>query len=145
MRALIQRVKEARVITKGKCVGEIKEGMLVLLGVKEGDTTENIDYLVNKIINLRIFNDNEDKMNLSLLNTKGELLVVSQFTLYADCSRGRRPSYSEAANPELAETLYEEFIEKIKKEEINVQSGVFGAHMDVELINDGPVTIMIEN
>lgn len=145
MRALIQRVKEARVIAEESCVGEINKGLLVFLGIREGDTTENIDYLVNKIINLRIFNDDKGKMNLSLLDVKGEMLIVSQFTLYADCSRGRRPSYSEAAKPDLANSLYEEFIKKVKHENIHVQSGVFGAYMDVELINDGPVTIMIEN
>ncbi len=145
MRALIQRVKEARVITEGSCVGEIDKGLLVFLGIREGDTIEDVDYLVNKIINLRVFSDDQGKMNFSLLDIKGKILVVPQFTLYADCSRGRRPSYSEAAKPSLANSLYEEFIKKLIAKKIDVQSGVFGAYMDVELINDGPVTIIIEN
>jgi D-tyrosyl-tRNA(Tyr) deacylase len=145
MKVLIQRVKQASVDVNKECVGKIDKGLLVFLGVKEEDTEDNVDYLVNKIINLRIFNDDKDKMNLSLLDTNGQVLVVSQFTLYADCSRGRRPSYTNAANPKLAKKLYESFIEKLKREDIKVQSGIFGAYMDVNLINDGPVTIMIEN
>jgi D-tyrosyl-tRNA(Tyr) deacylase len=145
MKVLIQRVKQASVDVNNECVGKIDKGLLVFLGVKEEDTEDNVDYLVNKIINLRIFSDDNDKMNLSLLDTNGQVLVVSQFTLYADCSRGRRPSYTNAANPKLAKKLYESFIEKLKREDIKVQSGIFGAYMDVNLINDGPVTIMIEN
>jgi len=145
MRALIQRVKEASVKVNNDVVGEIESGLLVLLGIKEEDNEESIDYLVNKIVNLRIFDDTAGKMNLSLLDKQGQMLIVSQFTLYADCSRGRRPSYSNAANPSLAKKLYKTFIEKVKSEGVEVQSGVFGAYMDVELVNDGPVTIMIED
>jgi len=145
MKVLIQRVKQASVDVNNECVGKIDKGLLVFLGVKEEDTEDNVDYLVNKIINLRIFSDDNDKMNLSLLDTNGQVLVVSQFTLYADCSRGRRPSYTNAATPKLAKKLYKSFIEKLKREDIKVQSGIFGAYMDVNLINDGPVTIMIEN
>jgi D-tyrosyl-tRNA(Tyr) deacylase len=144
MKALIQRVSKANVKVESSIAGEIDHGLLVFLGVTDNDTSEEVDFLVNKIVNLRIFNDNNDKMNLSLLDVKGEMLVVSQFTLYADCQRGRRPSYTQAAAPDYADKMYEEFISKINELGIEVKSGVFGAHMEVSLINDGPVTIMIE-
>ncbi len=144
MKVLLQRVSKASVKVEGKVEGEIGPGLLVFLGVTDSDTDEEIDYLVNKVTNLRVFNDNQGKMNLSIKDVSGDILVVSQFTLYADCQRGRRPSYTQAANPEYADEMYERFIEKIQISGVKVQSGVFGAHMEVELINDGPVTIMIE-
>lgn len=142
MRAVVQRVKRAKVMINDKIVGKIDEGLLILLGVTHEDTEENVDYLVRKILNLRIFKDENDKMNLSVKDIKGEILVVSQFTLYADTSKGNRPSFTNAAKPEIANKLYEYFKEKCA-EEIKVQSGEFGANMQVELINDGPVTIVI--
>lgn len=144
MKAVVQRVKKARVKINGKMVGEIKKGLLVFLGVKPDDTEKDVGFLADKILNLRIFQDKQDKMNLSLLDIKGEVLIVSQFTLYGDCSKGRRPSFVGAAPPEMAEKLYEQFIEQIKKSGLKTQTGKFGAMMDVELVNDGPVTLTLE-
>ena len=126
-------------------VGKINQGFVVLLGVSNEDTKENADYLVKKLLNLRVFSDNDDKMNLSIKDIEGELLIVSQFTLYANCKKGNRPSFIEAAKPEHAKPLYEYFINECRKENLNVQTGEFGADMQIELINDGPVTILLEN
>jgi D-tyrosyl-tRNA(Tyr) deacylase len=145
MRALIQRVKQAKVEISGKIVGEIGKGLLILLGVAHADTENDISFLIEKISNLRIFEDSEGKMNLSLLDVKGEALVVSQFTLYADCRKGRRPSFTDAALPEQANTLYKKFVQKFKETGLKIEQGEFGAMMDVSLVNSGPVTIMIES
>ncbi len=144
MKIVIQRVKNAQVEVDGKTVGKIEQGFLVLLGVKDGDTKEQADYLVKKLCNLRVFKDENDKMNLGLKDINGELLIVSQFTLYADCSSGNRPSFINAGKPELAEELYEYFCEKCSENNIHVEKGIFGADMKVSLLNDGPVTIIIE-
>lgn len=145
MRAVIQRVNKSSVTVDGNVVGEIGNGLLVLLGVGHGDDTKDLEYIVDKILNLRIFQDENDKMNLSVLDIKGEILVVSQFTLYGDVRKGRRPSFSQSAHPDIANRLYEEFIESVRDRGIKVQHGVFGAHMDVELVNDGPVTILLDS
>lgn len=145
MRAIIQRVSKAAVHVDKQCVSEIDAGLLVLLGVGEGDTEKMADYLVDKIINLRVFTDTEGKMNLSLLDTAGELLVVSQFTLYGDCRRGRRPSYSHAAPPNEAKALYQYFVKRCQSYGIKVGEGVFAAHMEVSLTNDGPVTLLLDS
>ena len=143
MRAVVQRVASSKVIVDESTIGEINKGLLILLGVTHEDTSKDVDYLLDKIVNLRIFEDENDKMNLSLKDVNGELLVVSQFTLYGDCRKGRRPNFTNAAKPDLATSLYEEFIDKAKKEGIKVGTGKFGAHMMVDLVNDGPVTILI--
>ena len=145
MRAVVQRVKQSTVTTDNKIVGQIGGGLLVLLGVAKGDTAKDADYLANKIINLRIFEDEDRKMNRSLLETGGELLAVSQFTLLADCRKGRRPSFIEAAEPEKATDLYERFVNMVRAKGVAVQTGRFRAMMEVALINDGPVTIIIES
>jgi len=145
MRAVVQRVSSSKVTVDGNTTGEIKRGLLVLLGVTHEDTSKDVDYIIDKVLNLRIFEDENEKMNLSLKDVEGELLVVSQFTLYGDCRKGRRPSFSNAARPEVATKLYEEFIEKARKEGIVTQTGQFGAHMMVDLTNDGPVTILLES
>ena len=144
MKIVVQRVKNAQVEVEGKTVGKIKQGFLVLLGVTHGDTKEQADYLVKKLCNLRVFKDENDKMNLGLKDINGELLIVSQFTLYADCSSGNRPSFINAGKPEQAEELYEYFCEKCSENNIHVEKGIFGADMKVSLLNDGPVTIIIE-
>lgn len=144
MKIVVQRVKEAEVTVEGKSVGKIGKGFLVLLGVTHGDTKENADYLVKKLCKLRVFSDENDKMNLALKDVNGELLIVSQFTLYADCSGGNRPSFTESAKPDKANALYEYFCEECAKNNIKVEKGIFGADMQVSLINDGPVTIIIE-
>lgn len=144
MKAIVQRVKNAQVKIENEIVGKIGKGFLVLLGVKPDDTERDVGFLADKILNLRIFADEQDKMNLSLLDIKGEILVVSQFTLYGDCSKGRRPSFINAASPEMAERLYEQFIQEIKKSGLKTQTGKFGAMMEVELVNDGPVTLILE-
>jgi len=145
MRAVVQRVKKSTVTADKAIVGQIGSGLLVLLGVARGDTAQDADYLANKIINLRIFEDENRKMNRSLLETGGELLAVSQFTLLADCRKGRRPSFIEAAEPEKATDLYERFVDMVRAKGVKVQTGRFRAMMDVALINDGPVTIIIES
>lgn len=144
MKAVIQRVKHAQVEVDKKIVGKINEGFLILLGVAPDDTKEKADAMVKKITKLRIFEDENEKMNLSIQDIKGELLVVSQFTLYADCSGGNRPSFINAAKPDLANELYEYFVEKCKEVIPVVQTGIFGAHMEVSLLNNGPVTIELE-
>ena len=145
MRAVVQRVKSSSVKTGDEIVGQIGKGLLVLLGVAKGDTAKDVDYLANKIINLRIFEDQDGKMNRSLLETGGELLAVSQFTLLADCRKGRRPSFIEAAEPEKATDLYERFVNMVREKGVEVQTGRFRAMMEVTLVNDGPVTIIIES
>lgn len=144
MKAVIQRVKNAKVEVDNKVTGKIGLGYLILLGVAPDDTKDKADAIVEKICNLRIFRDSEDKMNLSIKDVDGEILVVSQFTLYADCRKGNRPSFVNAAKPDLANELYEYFIEKCKQKVKNVQSGIFGADMQVSLVNSGPVTIVLE-
>ena len=144
MKVVIQRVKNASVKVDGKIVGEIEKGFLVLLGIKVGDTKQEADYLIKKVCYLRVFSDENDKMNLGLKDVNGKLLIVSQFTLYGDCSDGNRPSFIEAARPEEAIPLYEYFCDECAKKGIEVQKGIFGADMKVELLNDGPVTIVIE-
>lgn len=144
MRLVIQRVKYAKVKVENDIVGEIKKGLFVLLGVGQNDTKEQADYIVKKICNLRIFEDEAGKMNLSIKDINGKMLIVSQFTLYADCSKGNRPSFIEAANPDKAEELYEYVIHECKKNNIQIETGLFGADMKIELLNDGPVTIVIE-
>ena len=144
MKCVVQRVKKASVEVNQQIVGKIENGFLVLLGVKQNDTQEQADYLVKKLINLRIFEDEKGKMNLSIQDVQGKLLIVSQFTLYANCNEGNRPSFIEAEKPEQANRLYEYFCEECRKKGIEVQTGIFGADMKVELINDGPVTIILE-
>ena len=145
MKAVIQRVKRASVSVDGEVVSAIDGGLLILLGVAQGDTERNADVLAEKIANLRIFSDSDDKMNLSLLTTGGEALVVSQFTLCANCVKGRRPDFFGAAKPDEAERLYEYFCERIKTAGVHtVGKGIFGADMQVELLNDGPVTIILD-
>ena len=146
MRAVVQRAKRAEVRVDNRVVGKIERGLLVLLGVGQEDDRRDLEYLADKIANLRIFEDSEEKMNLSVLETGGSILVVSQFTLYGDCRRGKRPSYSSAARPEQAQKLYDEFVEYLKeKYNIKVETGIFQVAMDVELINGGPVTLMIDS
>lgn len=144
MKLVIQRVKNASVEVEGKIVGKIEKGFLVLIGIKVGDTKEQADYLVKKLCNLRVFTDEKNKMNLSLKDVDGKLLIVSQFTLYGNCSDGNRPSFIEAARPEEAIPLYEYFCKECANKGIEVQKGIFGADMTVQLLNDGPVTIIIE-
>jgi D-aminoacyl-tRNA deacylase len=145
MRAVVQRVTEARVEVDGLTVGEIDTGLLVLLGVARDDSHEDAQYLVEKIAHLRIFTDDDGKMNRSVVDTDGAVLVVSQFTLYGDVRRGRRPSYSDAAQPELANDLYEYFVEQLRLSGVRVETGVFQAMMKVKLTNDGPVTILLDS
>lgn len=145
MRAVLQRVARACVRVDGKTIGEIDRGILVLLGVGKDDDEQDAKYLVEKIIGLRIFEDEEGKMNLSLLESNGSLLVVSQFTLYGDARKGKRPSYSDAALPETANKLYEFFVSEARKQVGKVETGSFGAMMNVELVNDGPVTILLDS
>ena len=144
MKLVVQRVKNAKVEVEGKTVGKIEKGFLVLLGVTHNDTKETADYLVKKLCNLRVFEDENEKMNLALKDVNGKLLIVSQFTLYADCTGGNRPSFVNAAKPEMANELYEYFCNKCKEKGIEVQKGIFGADMKVSLLNDGPVTIILE-
>ncbi|CDE58797.1 d-tyrosyl-tRNA(Tyr) deacylase [Fusobacterium sp. CAG:439] len=144
MKALIQRVKRASVSIEGKLYSSISSGLLVFLGVEKDDEKVNAEKLAQKVINLRVFEDENDKMNLSLKDVKGEMLVVSQFTLCGDCKKGTRPSFDKAASPQKAVDLYEYFIKCLKEDNIPVQTGKFRAMMDVELINDGPVTLWVE-
>ncbi len=145
MRAVVQRVSEASVSVDSKIVGEIDKGLVVLLGIGGDDTFKDLDYLVDKVLGLRIFQDENDKMNLSLLDIKGELLIISQFTLYGDVRKGKRPSFSESASPDIAEKMYFEFINKCIDKGIRTERGIFGANMDVSLINQGPVTILLDS
>ena len=141
---LVQRVSEANVMVDNNITGKIGKGYLVLIGITHTDTTDDADYLINKLLNLRVFCDENDKMNLNINQVNGELLLVSQFTLYANTSHGNRPDFLEAAKPAYAEELYEYIIKECKNRNINVQTGIFGADMKVHLLNDGPVTIMLE-
>jgi D-tyrosyl-tRNA(Tyr) deacylase len=145
MRAVVQRVKECHVAIEGEIVARIGHGLLVLLGVATGDTFKNADYLADKISHLRIFEDEQEKMNRSLLDTGGDMLVVSQFTLMGDCRKGRRPSFIKAARPDEADPLYEFFVQRVRKKGVHVETGRFRAMMAVSLINDGPVTIILES
>jgi D-tyrosyl-tRNA(Tyr) deacylase len=145
MRIVLQRVKNARVEVAGAIVGSIGTGLVILLGVTQTDKEEEADYLAQKVIQLRIFSDEAGKMNRSLLEAGGALLVVSQFTLYGDCKKGRRPSFDRAAPPEQARALYEHFIARLKSSNITVETGVFQAEMEIHLINDGPVTFILDS
>ncbi|WP_018467392.1 D-aminoacyl-tRNA deacylase [Calidithermus timidus] len=145
MRAVVQRVSEARVVVDGQSVGQIGVGFVVLLGVRRGDALEDAAYLARKIAGLRVFSDGEGKLNLSLAEVGGEVLVVSQFTLYADTRRGNRPGFSEAAAPDEGKRLYEQFCNLLAAQGLHVETGVFQAHMQVYLVNDGPVTILLDS
>ena len=145
MRFIIQRVKKSSVTVDNKIVGKINKGFLVLIGITHTDTTEIADKMIKKMVNLRVFSDENDKMNLALKDVEGELLLISQFTLYADCKKGNRPSFVDAAKPEYANELYEYVIEKCKESGYEVQTGIFGADMKVEILNDGPVTIVLDS
>jgi D-tyrosyl-tRNA(Tyr) deacylase len=145
MKALLQRVSSAQVIVDGKVTGQIGQGFLLLLGVAMDDSEKDADYLAEKVVNLRVFSDDNSKFNLSALQVHAGLLVISQFTLLADASKGRRPSFTLAAPPEMAETLYNYFIRRISQTGLKVQTGIFGAHMLVSIVNDGPVTIMLDS
>ncbi len=145
MRALIQRVSKAKVTVDSDTVGEINKGILVLLGITHEDSEKDVDYLVEKIVNLRIFPDKSDHFDLSVTDVGGEILVVSQFTLYGSTKKGRRPAFNDSANPEIAEPLYNLFIDKMRKTGLNTSTGRFGAMMEVELINSGPVTFLLES
>ena len=144
MRFLVQRVSEASVMVDNNITGKIGKGYLVLIGITHTDTISNADFLINKLLNLRVFSDENDKMNLSVNDVKGEILVVSQFTLCGDCKKGTRPSFDKAAHPDIAVKLYEDFVGKIRASGLKTETGKFRAMMDVELVNDGPVTFMVE-
>lgn len=145
MRAVVQRVTRGKVTVGDEITGEIQKGFVVLLGIGVDDTEKDIEYLADKIINLRVFEDDNGKMNISLLDTKGELLVVSQFTLYGDCRKGKRPGYDKAARPEIARQLYEKFVIKCREYGAKVETGRFQAMMNVEIYNDGPVTLLLDS
>lgn len=145
MKAVLQRVEKACVSVEEKGIGSIGKGILVFVGVGKEDTLEDVLYLVPKILNLRIFEDSLSKMNLSLLDIKGQIMVISQFTLYGDCKKGRRPSFDKAASPAMAKELYIKFIEEVKKYPIEVVGGSFGDHMSIDLVNDGPVTFILDS
>jgi D-tyrosyl-tRNA(Tyr) deacylase len=144
MRAVVQRVRSCRVVVAGETVGEIGRGLLVLLGVKTGDGPDQARWLADKVVGLRIFTDYQGKMNLGVADVNGSVLVVSQFTLYGDCQKGRRPSFIDAARPEVAEPLYEGFLTAVRMQGVPVAGGRFGADMQVELVNDGPVTLIVD-
>ncbi|SFA76973.1 D-aminoacyl-tRNA deacylase [Clostridium frigidicarnis] len=145
MRAIVQRVLSSSVTVDGEIVGKINKGFNVLLGIQKEDTEDDINYLVRKIVNLRVFNDENDKMNLSLNDVKGELLIVSQFTLYGDCRKGNRPNFMSALGGDEAKKLYECFVEECRKSGLKVETGVFAADMNVSIENDGPVTLLLES
>jgi D-tyrosyl-tRNA(Tyr) deacylase len=144
MKLVIQRVKHAQVEVDGKIVGKIAQGAMVLVGVTHGDTSKEGEWLASKLANLRMFEDAEGKVNRSLLDISGEILVVTQFTLYADCANGRRPSFTKAALPDVAKPLCEFFVEVLRKTGLKVETGIFGAEMQVSLLNNGPVTLILE-
>ena len=145
MRVVLQRSKAAKVVVAGDIVGEIERGLVLLVGVTHGDTAEDAMYLAEKIVNLRIFEDENGKMNHSLLDVGGSILSVSQFTLYGDCRKGRRPNFMDAARPEEANILYEQFNDELRKRGVHTETGQFGAMMDVQFTNDGPVTLILES
>ncbi len=145
MRAVVQRVNFSSVEVDGQVVGKINKGINVLLGVEEGDLSQDVKYMADKIVNLRIFEDADDKMNLSLLDVKGEMLCISQFTLLGDCRKGRRPSFISAAKPDVANELYKQFCEAVKELGIHVETGIFQADMKVDIQNDGPVTVLVDS
>jgi len=145
MRAVLQRVKEAKIEVDGNVVGSISEGLLVYLGVGKDDSEKDVDFIADRLVNLRIFADENDRMNLSVLDVGGRILLVSQFTLYGDCRKGRRPGFDLASEPETAQRLYEKTIEAIRQKGISVETGVFAAHMDVTSINNGPVTFLLDS
>ncbi|MDR7856424.1 D-aminoacyl-tRNA deacylase [Tissierella sp.] len=145
MRAVVQRVSKASVKVDNNIVGNIGKGLVVLLGIGGEDDSKDLDYLVDKVLGLRVFQDENDKMNLSLMDINGELLIISQFTLYGDVRKGKRPSFSDSADPHIAEEMYLNFVDKCKNSGLKTEKGVFGADMDVELINEGPVTIMLDS
>ena len=145
MRAVVQRVSSSRVTVDERVTGEVKKGLLVLLGVTHDDTSKDVDYMVDKVTNLRIFEDENDKMNLSLKDIEGEVMAVSQFTLYGDARKGRRPSFINAAKPDVSSPLYDYFNESLRNQGIHVETGIFGADMKCALINDGPVTIVLDS
>ena len=144
MKAVIQRVSSASVKVNNEIVGQISKGFVVLLGITHSDTEDEAKFVAGKVVNLRVFEDNEGKINLSLKDVKGEVLIISQFTLYGDAKKGNRPSFTEAARPEAAIPLYEYFIKEVKKSGIPVATGIFGAKMEVEIHNSGPVTTVVE-
>lgn len=145
MRAVVQRVTSSCVKVDGKIVGSIKNGLNVLIGISKNDTLEDLKYIKDKIVNLRIFHDENDKMNLSVLDIKGEILIISQFTLYGDCRKGRRPNFMDAKGGEDAVELYEEFIKLMNQSNLKIETGEFGADMKVEINNDGPVTLLLDS
>lgn len=145
MRAVVQRVKKSSVKVDGQIVGAIQNGLNVLIGICEDDTLDDLKYIVDKVINLRIFHDDNDKMNLSVKDINGAILAISQFTLYGDCRKGRRPNFMSALGGNEAEKLYDKFIEMLRETGVEIATGVFGAHMDVEIQNDGPVTILLDS
>ncbi|MGB9637198.1 MAG: D-aminoacyl-tRNA deacylase [Microgenomates group bacterium] len=143
MRLVIQRVQKTKVVVNKKVVGQTGPGMIVFLGIGEGDGEEEIDRTIKKILNLRIFENNKEKFAQSILEIKGEIMVIPQFTLFADCSKGNRPYFGQAARGEIAKPLFERFVEKLKKSGLKIESGIFGAKMQIEVLNDGPVTIIL--
>lgn len=145
MKVVVQRTRQASVSVEGKTVGEIKFGFMLLVGLTHEDTEDDVIFVADKIANLRVFEDSNEKMNLSLLDVGGEVLSISQFTLYGDCRKGRRPNFMSAAKPEYAKVLYESFNEKLRQKGIHVETGIFGAMMDVHLTNNGPVTLIVES
>lgn len=145
MRAVVQRVDRASVTVDGSVTGSVKKGLLVLLGVAEGDTDKDLSYIVDKVTGLRIYEDENEKMNLSVQDVGGEILAVSQFTLCGDCRKGKRPSFDKAAKPDIANDYYERFVAACREKGIHVETGVFRAHMLVELVNNGPVTILLDS
>ena len=145
MRCVVQRVSQASVVSEGQLTGQIEKGLMVLVGVKDGDTDKDVKYMADKVPNLRIFEDDQDKMNLSVKDVGGAILAVSQFTLYGDARGGRRPSFIAAARPEAANALYEKLVDAWRAQGLRVETGVFRTHMDVSLTNDGPVTLLLDS
>ena len=145
MRAVVQRVKKSQVTVDASVVGQISAGLMVLLGVEDGDEAKDVQYMIDKVSNLRIFEDADEKMNLSLLDVSGEMLCISQFTLLGDCRKGRRPSFVSAAKPDEANELYKQFCEAVKEMGIHVETGIFQADMKVDIQNDGPVTVLVDS